>query len=85
LCTTNTIPDFVQYFYDYLTVTLGVAQAVTVGTEGFYTNPSNNQSNIYPNDGGLNPYNGAQNIGQDFVTLCSIVDFCEFNVRRFVF
>lgn len=80
-CSDTTVSDFVSNVYNYLKNTLGVAQLVTVGTDGFYNDPTNTQSNVYPVSGGLNPFADAVNTGADFVALCKLVDFCEFNVR----
>ncbi|KAG7675052.1 hypothetical protein Ndes2526B_g07900 [Nannochloris sp. 'desiccata'] len=80
ICATpNIIANFATDFYSYMKNTLSVKQPITVGTDGFFSQGP--YSGLYGSTPtAVNPINDASLVAADYNSLCSLVDFCEFNV-----
>ncbi len=75
----NLVQNFVLTIYNYLKSDLLVKQPVTVGTDGFFSQGP--YAGLYGSSAtAVNPINDPSLGAADFMVLCSLVDFCEFNV-----
>lgn len=76
----NRIVTFVSQIYAYLnSADVAVSQPITVGTDGFFSDPT--YGGVFGQTAtGVNPSNDPSTLLADFSTLCALVDFCEFNM-----
>ena len=78
-CSNPVIYQFVASIYSYMKSSLLVKQAVTVGGDGFFSQgPYSGLFGSTPT--AVNPILDTSLTGADYGILCSLVDFCEFNV-----
>ncbi len=75
----NIINNFVASIYTYMKTSLAVKQAITVGTDGFFSQGP--YSGVFGSTAtAVNPINDPSLVAADYTSLCNLVDFCEFNV-----